>query len=65
MLKSREFQPHTLRLNVNVFSYVCPICGKERRYSTIYLPENCEFCGASFEWKVTVHYREEEEKEEV
>ena len=59
MLKTKEFQPSVLRLRVNGLDYKCPFCGDER-YGEYYLPDRCKNCNAIFEWKVLVHYREEE-----
>lgn len=61
MLKTKEFQPHTLNIRLTIQEYTCPICGNMSDYLQSYLPERCSNCHASFEWTVKAHYREEEE----
>ena len=64
MLKSKEFQPHVLAFTCNDPRLKCPVCGDNRYYASGVLPTKCWECGASFEWKVTVHYKEEEKEAE-
>ena len=61
MLKTKEFQPHTLKMWVTVDRYTCPICGESYEYVQGHLPERCAKCDTSFEWIVKAHYQEQEE----